>query len=173
MGSTPPASRGPHGGLVWTLGTIGPGQEASVEMQVLPLAEGEMGSVATVRFDADATARTVATQPKLAVQTSGANRVLIGDRATLSITVSNPGTGVAAGVVIEERIPQGFQHPAGSELEYNVGDLRPGESRKLQLQLTAVQPGQTVNVLAARGAGISPRRTASAWKWPRRNWTLR
>ncbi len=173
VGSAPPASRGPHGSLVWSLGTIGPNQEASVEMQVLPLAEGEMGSVATVRFDADASAHTVATQPKLVVQTSGANRVLIGDRTTLSITVSNPGTGVAAGVVLEERIPQGFQHPAGSELEYNVGDLRPGESRKLQLQLTAVQPGAAVNLLAARARASSARRTVSAWKWPRRSWTSR
>ena len=105
------------------------------------------------------------------MQTTGVSRVLIGDRATLSIVVSNPGTGVAAGVVLEERIPQGFQHPAGSELEYNVGDLRPGESRKLQLQLTAVQPGPTTNALIARARETCTRRTASAWKWRRRSWT--
>ena len=88
----PPAARGPHGELVWTLGTIKPGEESSVEMQLMPTAEGEIGSVATVHFDADASARTIATQPKLVVETTGADRVLIGDPATLSITVSNPGT---------------------------------------------------------------------------------
>ena len=46
-----------------------------------------------------------------------------------------------------------MQHPAGSDLEYGVGDLRPGESRQLDLQLTAKRPGTVTNVLAARGDG--------------------
>ncbi len=60
----------------------------------------------------------------------------------MSIVVSNPGTGVATGVVLEEHIPAGLQHPAGAELEYEVGDLRPGESKKLDLPMAAVTPGQ-------------------------------
>jgi uncharacterized repeat protein (TIGR01451 family) len=71
----------------------------------------------------------------------------------LTITISNPGTGVATGVVLEERIPPGLQHPAGSELEYQVGNLKPGESRKLELPLIAQQPGPTTNRLRARGDG--------------------
>ncbi len=153
LDSAPPAARGPHGELVWTLGTIRPGEQSSVQLQLVPTAEGEIGSVATVHFDADASARTVATRPKLTVQTSGANRVLVGNQVTLSIVVSNPGTGVASGVVLEEHIPAGLQHPAGSELEYNVGDLHPGESRRLDLQLAASRPGAVTNVLAARGEG--------------------
>jgi uncharacterized repeat protein (TIGR01451 family) len=67
--------------------------------------------------------------------------------------ISNPGSGVATGVVLSERIPPGLQHPAGTELEYEVGDLKPGESRKLDLPLVASRPGPTTNLLVARGDG--------------------
>ncbi len=153
LDTTPPAARGPHGELVWTLGALQPGQQSSVQVQLMPTAEGEIGSVATVHFDADAAARTMATQPKLVIETAGDRRVLVGNHMKLAITVSNPGSGVASGVVVEAHLPPGVQHPAGSELEYTVGDLRPGESRRLDLQLLANRPGTLTSVLAVRGEG--------------------
>ncbi len=150
LGTAPTASQGARGELVWSLGTLKPGGGTSVEMQIMPTEEGEIGSVATVRFQAEATARSMVTRPKLVVQTSGANRVLVGDDTTLTFTVSNPGSGVATGVVLAEHIPAGLKHPGGGELEYTVGDLKPGESRQLQLRLKAVQPGTIANVVSAR-----------------------
>jgi uncharacterized repeat protein (TIGR01451 family) len=153
LGTTPQARRGPRGEIVWTLGTIRPNEEAKVEMQLVPTAEGEIGSVATVHFGAGASARAIATRPQLVVQSSVPKQVMIGDQVMLSITISNPGTGVATGVVLEEHIPPGLQHPAGRELEYQVGDLKPGESRKLDLPLVANQQGVVTNLLSARGDG--------------------
>ena len=153
LGTTPEAKRGTRGELIWTLGTIRPGEEAVVEMQLMPTAEGEIGSVATVHFGADASARSIATRPQLAIETAAPAKVLIGEQMTLSIVISNPGTGIATGVVLEERIPPGLQHPAGNELEYQVGDLKPGESRRLDLPLVANRPGPLTNVLVARGDG--------------------
>ena len=153
QGTTPQASPGPHGELVWAIGTIRPGEESTVEMQLMPTAEGEIGSVASVHFGAAASARSIATRPQLVVETAAPNKVLIGDQVMLTITVSNPGTGVATGVVLEERIPPGLQHPAGSDLEYQVGNLKPGESRKLELPLVANRPGPTTNLISARGEG--------------------
>ncbi|HEY4759086.1 MAG TPA: hypothetical protein VIH42_00760, partial [Thermoguttaceae bacterium] len=149
LGTTPRASQGARGEIVWTLGVLRPGEESSVEMELMPTAEGEIGSVATVHIGADAAARTISTRPKLAVAISAPEKVLIGEQMILSITVSNPGTGVATGVVLENRIPPGLQHPAGSELEYDVGNLRPGESKKLDLPLAAVAPGRVLNLLVA------------------------
>ena len=68
--------------------------------------------------------------------------MLSGEEITLSIEVSNPGSGVATGVVLEEHMPAGLQHPAGPVLEYEVGDLPPGESRKLELNSSPDAPGQ-------------------------------
>ncbi len=150
LGTAPPASQGPRGELVWSLGTLKPGGATSVEMQIVPTDEGEVGSVASVRFQAEATARSIVTRPKLVVETNGANRVLVGDETQLTFTVSNPGSGVATGVVLAEHIPAGLKHPGGSELEYTVGDLKPGESRQLQLRLKAVGAGTIANLITAR-----------------------
>jgi uncharacterized repeat protein (TIGR01451 family) len=153
VSSTPKASRGVQGEMVWVLGTLKPGEETAVEVQLMPLSEGEIGSVATVTFNTDASARTIATKPQLVVDATGPERVLLGDELTISIIVSNPGTGTATGVVLEEHIPDGLQHPAGRDLEYPVGELRPGESKKLELTLTAKTAGRVVNLLTARGDG--------------------
>jgi uncharacterized repeat protein (TIGR01451 family) len=149
--TSPRASRGVRGELLWQLGTLKPADEVTVEVQIVPVDEGEIGSVATVSFTADASARATATKPQLALRTSGPSKVLIGEEVPLSITVSNSGSGIARKVVLEERVPPGLQHPAGPELEYEIGDLKPNESRQLELKLTAAQAGRIGNVLAARG----------------------
>jgi len=150
VSTSPRASRNAQGALVWSLGTMQPGEEASVEMRVMPTEEGEIGSVASVCFNADASARTVATRPELAIHTSAPGQVLIGEEITLTITISNPGTGVAYDVVLEEHVPPGLRHVAGDELEYVVGDLKPNESRQLELTLTGDAAGVATNLLSAR-----------------------
>ena len=76
--------------------------------------------------------------------------VTIGDEIKLKITVSNPGSGVARGIVLQEQVPAGLQHPAGAELEYEIGDLKPNQSRTLELKLNAARQGKMTNVLIAR-----------------------
>ena len=150
VSTSPRSSRDAQGGLVWLLDTMQPGEEASVEIRVMPTEEGEIGSVATVRFNADASARTVATRPELAIHTSAPSQVLIGEEMTLTITISNPGSGIAYDVVLEEHVPPGLRHVAGDELEYVVGDLKPNESRQLELTLTGDAAGVAANLLSAR-----------------------
>jgi uncharacterized repeat protein (TIGR01451 family) len=153
--TNPRASRGVGGELVWKLGDIKPGEEKTAEARLMPLAEGEIGSVATIHFNADASVRTVSTKPQLVLETSAPKTVRIGEEMKLTINVCNPGSGVARGVVITEQVPAGLQHPSGSELEYKIGDLKPNESRTLELKLAAVRPGKIVNVLLARAeAGL-------------------
>jgi uncharacterized repeat protein (TIGR01451 family) len=149
----PRASENAQGELVWSLGTLQPGQAATVEMELMPTGEGEIGSVASLRFGAEASAKTVSTKPQLVVEMAGPNKVLIGESVPLTITVSNPGSGVATGVMLEDRLPPGLQHPSGSELEYPIGNLRPGESKKITLRLTAAAAGPITNVLSARADG--------------------
>jgi uncharacterized repeat protein (TIGR01451 family) len=153
ISTTPKATSGTRGEIVWTLGTLRPGEESAVEMELMPVAEGEIGSVATVHFGADASAKTVCTRPDIAVVTTAPAQALIGEKVTMTITVTNPGSGVATGVVLEEHIPAGLQHPAGSELEYKIGTLRPGESKKLDLELVAAAAGPITNLLSVRADG--------------------
>ena len=153
IGATPPASRGPSDELIWDLGTMKPGKEQAIELELMPTEEGEIGSVATIHFKAEASVRTVATKPILEMDVTAPERVMKGQPVTLQIRITNPGSGAATGVVLSESVPQGLSHPAGHILEFDVGTLKPGETRDLELSLTAAEAGSVTNILTARGEG--------------------
>ena len=146
----PAATRATDGSLKFQLGTIQPGQEAIATIELMPLVEGEIGSVASVTFQTEVSVRTVATKPVLVIEHNGPKKALVGEEIPLTITISNPGTGTATGVILEEDVPEGVEHPAGSSLEFEIGDLKPGESRELDLILTATKAGSVENIIRAR-----------------------
>ena len=112
-----------------------------------------VGSVATVGFQASASARTRSTKPDLRLEHSGPLKVLEGEPVKFSIELSNPGSGAATHVVLEEVIPTGLSHSSGGKLEYEVGMIEPGQTRHLELTLKAAQAGHVVNTLVARADG--------------------
>ncbi len=161
VATTPPASpTGPGssaGGapaeLAWSLGMLAPGADARVSMEVMPQIEGEIGSVASVSFRTDATVRSRATKPDLRLEASETKPVRIGGDIKVALKVTNPGSGVATGVVIEGLLPDGVTHSAGRELEFDVGQLKPGESRTIDLVLGSRGPGVHTARFAARADG--------------------
>ncbi len=154
--TSPIAKEPQRGTLVWNLGHIPPREERIVKMELMPVAEGEIGSVATVHVAASASVRTIATRPDLRLEVSAPQTVMIGENVTLKIKVRNPGTGMAEGIVITERVPPELRHDAGDLLEYEVGQLEPGGTRELELTLTAAKAGRFINALQATGdAGLN------------------
>ncbi len=151
--TTPESSRAVDGALVWRLGTLQPGEESMVTMKLIPRQEGEIGSVAMVDFQTEASVRTISTRPQLILQQSTTEQVLIGQDITVAITISNPGSGDATSVVLEADIPAELRHAAGSELEYPIGTLQAGETRQLKLTLHAASAGRILFPLVARGDG--------------------
>jgi uncharacterized repeat protein (TIGR01451 family) len=157
--TTPPASPinqasgDAEGALVWALGTMPPGGQAIVTMEVMPQVEGEIGSVASVSFRADASVRSRATKPDLAIECRQPEPVLIGRDMQITITVTNPGTGIATGVVLEGFLPDNVSHRSGGELEFDVGQLKPGESRTIDLVLGTRGPGVHAARFSARADG--------------------
>ena len=151
--TSPQASRGADGSLLWELGTLPPGGDSTVEMHWEPEVEGRMGSTASVTFQASATAATAVTKPALTLEQTGPRQVMLGDLVRFAIQISNPGSGTAEHVVVEEDVPDGLSHSAGRKLEYEVGAIHPGETRHLELTLKAAQPGHVSNLLIARAEG--------------------
>lgn len=139
-----------NGELSWSLGKIDPKEEVSVEMEIVPLVEGEIGSIATVQFSAEASVKTVATQPMLNLEISSAPEVLIGENITYNIILSNPGTGTASGVAVSFHVPEGLKHEVDNDIIYEVGELKPGESKTLPLTLKSVAPGIIHNQIYAK-----------------------
>ncbi len=148
-----PANAGPPGDLAWMLGSLPPGGQARVAMEVMPKLEGEIGSVASVTFRADASVRSRATKPDLRIDVADPKPVLIGRDVKFPITITNPGTGIATGVVLEGLLPDQLTHRAGKELEFDVGQLQPGGSRTIDLSLGSTGPGVHTIRLVSRADG--------------------
>jgi uncharacterized repeat protein (TIGR01451 family) len=152
VNTTPRAeSDGSH--LVWPIGALSTGEERTVEIELMPTAEGEIGSVASVTYAAQASVKTRCTMPQLAIRMSAPSTVMIGHEQRVKIELRNPGTGDATGVTLLENVPQSMRHAAGPSLEFEIGTLRAGETRELELVLAAEKPGLVVNTLQARADG--------------------
>ncbi len=133
--------------LVWKLGTIPAGGQQVLTVELIPQVEGEIGSVATVSFSAQSSVRTVATQPKLVVDQQMDPSVLIGESCRVHITVANEGTGMAYDVSLRAGVPAGLRHPQGDYLGLGLGDLAPGQSRTVDLDLEAADAGKHASII--------------------------
>jgi uncharacterized repeat protein (TIGR01451 family) len=131
--------------LIWRIGTLGGGEQRKISIRVIPQEAGEIGSVATVNFVAEAAAETVVTAPRLEFKISAPPSARLGELVPFHFEVKNVGTGEARGVVIRDLIPDGLSHSAGHDLEYEVGRLMPGKSKQLTLDLKAGKVGTAVN----------------------------
>jgi len=151
--STTPSAAASGNQLIWQLGKLSAGEERSLEMQLMPVAEGEVGSVATVSYSAQASVKTRCTMPQLAIRMTAPEKVMIGQEQRVKIELRNPGSGDATGVMLFENVPENVKHAAGPALEFEIGTLRAGETRELELSLLAEKAGKVVNVLTARADG--------------------
>lgn len=154
LSTSPEATISANGELFWTLGNLDGGDQLTVEMRIVPLREGEIGSVASVGYSAEVSARKSVTRPQLQLEVKGPQEIRMGEVANMEIIISNPGTATATGIVLEEYVPDGLYHKDGKVLvNKNVDTLKPKEAKKLMLPLTCTGNGVLVNrvVVSANG----------------------
>ncbi len=139
--------------LIWKMGTLDPGQERKISIRVIPVAEGPIGSVATVNFVSEVAAETVVTKPELSVKISAPQEAPLGKPVVFHFLVSNSGNVVARKVVLRDILPDNLKHPGGNDLEYEIGDLPVGQTRDVQLTLKPTQVGKAINqaIVTAEG----------------------
>jgi uncharacterized repeat protein (TIGR01451 family) len=148
--------------MSWDIGTLQPHEEKRIELNILPEAKGDIACQAAVSFTAMSTARLAVREPKLALKVSGPQQVLVGDPATVSVTVTNPGDGAAERVKVRAQLPPGLEHPRGKTVDFDLGNLAPNESRSIQLPCNTVAGGQQkVDVGAIAEGNLSVQESAS------------
>ncbi len=141
--------------LVWEFAEIAPGEEKVVHVNFVPVERGEVAATADVRFTGAASTSFAVTEPLLAIKLEGSTEVLVGENASQTLMISNPGTGTAANVKVEALIPAGLEHARGERLTMDLGNLAPGENRPIRLALTAVGGGrQVIEVHATADNGL-------------------
>jgi uncharacterized repeat protein (TIGR01451 family) len=138
---------------VWNLGTLEPGAERRIKIEVQPVGEGDLTSRATATFSVSSGMQTRVTRPRLVLTIAGPEAGQMGDQIVFQIQVANTGTGPATGVVLHDHLPAGLWHEQGSQIDAEIGTLAAGESRSVTLQTTAVRPGPQINEASATADG--------------------
>jgi uncharacterized repeat protein (TIGR01451 family) len=154
LSTSPEANSTETDELFWSLGNLDANDQMVLEMRILPIREGEIGSVAVINYSAEASARIMVTRPMLKVHVKAPQEVRLGQVANIEIIISNPGSATATGIVLEEYVPDGLFHKDGKVLvNKNVEALKPKEVKKLTLPLTCTGPGNLVNRLVIKANG--------------------
>ncbi|GHT20726.1 hypothetical protein FACS189419_00360 [Planctomycetales bacterium] len=155
LSTTPEAAVTERGELHWTLGNLDPNDQIILETKILPLREGEIGSVAFINYTGEASARVEVTRPMIKVDVKAPQEVQLGQVANIEITISNPGSATATGIVLEEHVPDGLYHKLGQVIrnEVSVQTLKPKEAKKLLLPLTCTGAGNLVNRVVVKADG--------------------
>ncbi|HVJ69265.1 MAG TPA: CARDB domain-containing protein [Caulifigura sp.] len=152
VGTAPSPTRG-QSSLIWKFESLNPGEAQTIAIRMVPRERGNIATQAYVRFSNAASGSFSVAEPMLAVELAGPHEVMIGETASHTVTIRNPGTGTAANVKVEARIPQGLEHSRGSRLMLDLGSLNPGESRPVRLALAAVTGGRHVIEVKAHADG--------------------
>jgi uncharacterized repeat protein (TIGR01451 family) len=119
--------------LMWELGTLQPQQEKNLQLKLIAEGRGDLAPQAWVTFTGSSLMRISVREPKLILKASAPEKVLVGDAATIMLTVSNPGDGPADQVKVHAMLSEGLEHARGNKVDFEVGNLNPGESRSVQL----------------------------------------
>lgn len=154
-----PAEADSH--LLWRFAELQPSQEQVVRIKLIPSERGTIQTQADIRFSGTAATSLTVAEPLLEVACEGPNRVLVGEPASQTVVIKNPGSGIATNVQIEAIIPDGLEHARGNRLVMDVGSLNPGETRNVRLALAAIKGGKQVVQIQGRADGDLVRNTQS------------
>ena len=149
-----PAVVGDH--LEWSIPELAAGEERTIHISMIPSQRGDLATTAHVRFTGTAASVFKVAEPLLKVTTTAPNEVIIGDPLVQTVTLTNPGTGIAQHVKIQIATPEGLEATRGDRSTIEIGSLNPGESRTMRLSFTAIAGGeQTLSVEATADSGLS------------------
>ncbi len=74
ISTTPKTMVGQRGEILWKVGDLKPNEEAKLQVDLMPLSEGEIGSTAVVQFRSTASMRTIATKPEVLLELTAPNK---------------------------------------------------------------------------------------------------
>lgn len=166
--------------VTWVISALPPGSERKLKIELQAQGGGELVGTTSVVVAATTGTRTRVSQDSLAVTVKETTSVPVGFAVTFEVQVTNHSKQTVTGLVLHGRLTPGLSHPAGKEIEADVGDIGPGVTKTFKMPVTAVQPGRqavdvkisahnglealgqgTVQVTPAAGAGLSIRQIPS------------
>ncbi|MFO0944701.1 MAG: DUF11 domain-containing protein [Planctomycetota bacterium] len=145
--------------LIWALGELGVGQERVIELAVVVKPSAKIKTLknsATVSYQATSQKETQLQSPRLQLTVDGPAKTTVGETVQFTMDVTNTGDAIATNVLLKDPLPTGLVHPNGPELENEIGDLAPGETKRIRLSLVANQSGTIRNRVNVTCDGLDP-----------------
>lgn len=151
--SKPEATRS-GGGFNWNLGNLASCETRVIEVTGRADAVGTSANCLSVSYNNLLCTAVRVTQPALAITKTAPSEVLICDPIPLVLEVKNTGTGVASNVVVRDQLPAGLVTTDGkSTVEQAIGNLNPGEAKRVTIQAKANKTGSYQNTGTAAAEG--------------------
>jgi len=141
----------PSNEIQWQLYELPAGAKQTLTMKLIPRSGREMQlGVQWNHAPVGGNAVVEIQEPKLQMEISGPSDVMFGKSQRYALTLSNPGNGAAEEVTIELT-------PPGADktgmVRHKVGTLAAGETKKIELELTAREAGELKIQAAATALG--------------------
>ena len=141
--------------LEWSIAELAAGEERAIHITMIPSQRGDLATTANVRFTGTAASVFKVEEPLLKVVVQAPAEVSVGDPLVQSVTVTNPGTGVAQNVKIQVKTTAGLESVRADGVGMEIGSLSPGESRTIRMSFNATAGGdQVLGIIAVADSGL-------------------
>jgi len=135
--------------LSWNIGTLAKGKQVSLAVKAKTTRTGSFENCADVTADhglkGRSCATTVVTAPKLTIEKTGPDQVLICEPIPVKVVVRNTGDGPATGVKVVDNLPDGLMCEGSDSVSIDVGTLKPGQAKQAAYNLKASKRGAYTN----------------------------
>jgi uncharacterized repeat protein (TIGR01451 family) len=157
VSSTPAATSGAGGALVWNVGDIAPGKCVVIDATAKASAVGNSSTCLTVSYNNSLCSNLQVVQPALALTKAMTPAATVCDPIVATFEVKNTGSGAASNVKIKDTLPAGLTTTDGkSEIVFDAGTLASGQARQFSANLKAAKSGKYENnATASADDGLS------------------
>lgn len=146
--------------LLWELGTLKAGEHKVIVLTIKPTGTDEVRNSAYVQFEHGQTVKTEIAKPGLRLKTTAPAQAILYESIPFRIEITNTGTATLRDVVLTDELPAdlefagGKPEPSGEKpLTWKVGDVAPGQTRRIEYQAISRKTGKFSNKAKATAAG--------------------
>lgn len=146
--------------LEWRLGDLPPRAQRVLDVSYQGIRPGELRYCARARSADGLSAENCLDRcrvyaPALSLQMTGPPTVAVGGEVQFRLEITNQAATALQNVRLVDRFDEGLAHAQGerSPLQWNIGTLAPGETKRVALTFVTRQPGRLCHIVEAAADG--------------------
>lgn len=146
--------------LFWELGTLKPGERKEIVLAIKPTGTDDVRNSAYVQFEHGQAVNTRIARPRVQFSVSAPAQAMLHDSISFQLEVRNTGPDPVKDVIVTDELPDGLEfingkpYPAQEKpLTWKLGELAPGQSRRIEYQAISKKAGTWANKAQLKAAG--------------------